>query len=223
MRKFVFTIAITFTLLMQPVSVNAENVERILFSGSELLYPLPKGFCNVTESIQGIILKDIIDKQKNPMVPVAQLIISPCEPNITNPGYPWGWIGVIKNPSRLRQETLNKMTVKLLTDEDLVEKVLKQLEDKNTEVVKEFYGVDTKIDSNEQRVIWADKDSILLVGNRAGQVDGTAIKEVFVSSTTVIDDLFIYIFIYNLEGAIPSGKQMSELLINNASRLKKLN
>ena len=106
MRKFVFTIAITFTLLMQPVSVNAENVERILFSGSELLYPLPKGFCNVTESIQGIILKDIIDKQKNPMVPVAQLIISPCEPNITNPGYPWGWIGVIKNPSRLRQETL---------------------------------------------------------------------------------------------------------------------
>ena len=92
----------------------------------------------------------------------------------------------------------NKMTVKLLTDEDLVEKLLKQLEDKNTEVVKEFYGVDTKIDSNEQRVIWADKDSILLVGNRAGQVDGTAIKEVFVSSTTVIDDLFIYTFIYKL-------------------------
>ena len=70
MRKFVFKIIITFVLSIHPASVFANNVERILFAGSELLYPLPEGFCNVTEDLQGIVLKDVLDKQKNPMIVV---------------------------------------------------------------------------------------------------------------------------------------------------------
>ena len=57
----------------------------------------------------------------------------------------------------------------------------------------------------------------------SGQVDGTEIKEVYASSTTVLGDLYVYTYLYNLEDANLSLKQMSELLINNAPRLKDLN
>ena len=61
---------------MNPASIYAQSVERILFKGSELLFPIPKGFRNITEDIQGIMMKELIDKQKNPMLPVAQLIVA---------------------------------------------------------------------------------------------------------------------------------------------------
>ena len=57
----------------------------------------------------------------------------------------------------------------------------------------------------------------------SGQVDGTEIKEVYATGTTALGDLYVYIYLYNLEDANLSLKQMSELLINNAPRLKDLN
>lgn len=57
----------------------------------------------------------------------------------------------------------------------------------------------------------------------SGQIDGDVINEVYVTSTTALGDLYVYTYLYNLEDAIPSLKQMSKLLINNAPRLKALN
>lgn len=221
-RNF-FKVIITFLLFVQPASVFAENVERILFSGSELLYPLPKGFCNITENLQGIMMKEILDKQKDPMIPVAQLIIGPCQPKNSDPGYPWGWVGLMKDSAGISQEILNKMIAKLMENGDIIEKLEKQTSKTRSEALDEIFGVETSLDTNENRVIWADKDSILVLGNMAGQYDGILIKEVYVSSTTVIEDLYIYTYLYNLEGANPSGKEMSWLLIENAPALKRLN
>jgi len=223
MRNFFFKVFMTCFLSMHPASVFAENVERILFAGSELLYPLPEGFCNITEDLQGIVLKEILDKQKNPMLPVAQLIIRPCQPNNPNSGYPWGWVGLTKDGSKLTQETLNKMMAKLLENEDLLKKLERQIAKKSSETLNELLGIETSMNANEQRIVWADKDSILVLGKMSSQLDGNLITEVYTSSTTVIEDLYIYTYLYNLEGANPSGKQMSKLLIDNAPTLKKLN
>jgi len=57
----------------------------------------------------------------------------------------------------------------------------------------------------------------------SGKLDGAEIKEVYVTSTTAIGDLYVYSYLYNLEGGTPSLKQLSQLLINNAPRLKGLN
>ena len=208
---------------MFPTNVFAQNVERILFKGTELLYPLPKGYCNITEEMQGIMMKELIDQQKDPMLPVAQLIIAPCERSVSNPGYPWGWIGLMKDGSRINQETLNKMMVKLLANENLMEKLEKQVQKKSIEVLNEVFGVDATLENNEQKIIWADENSILVVGNMSGQVDGELIKEVYVTSTTALGELYVYTYLYNLEDVNPSLKQMSQLLINNAPRLKALN
>ena len=206
-----------------PANIFAQNVERILFKGTELLYPLPKGYCNITEEMQGIMMKELIDQQKDPMLPVAQLIIAPCERSLSNPGYPWGWIGLMKDGSRINQETLNKMMVKLLANENLMEKLEKQVQKKSIEVLNEVFGVDATLENNEQKIIWADENSILVVGNMSGEVDGELIKEVYVTSTTALGELYVYTYLYNLEDVNPSLKQMSQLLINNAPRLKTLN
>ena len=212
-----------FIFSMFPMNVIAQNVERILFKGTELLYPLPKGYCNITEEMQGIMMKELIDQQKDPMLPVAQLIIAPCERSVSNPGSPWGWIGLMKDGSRINQETLNKMMVKLLANENLMEKLEKQVQKKSIEVLNEVFGVDATLENNEQKIIWADENSILVVGNMSGQVDGELIKEVYVTSTTALGELYVYTYLYNLEDVNPSLKQMSQLLINNAPRLKALN
>ena len=212
-----------FIFSMFPTNVFAQNVERILFKGTELLYPLPKGYCNITEEMQGIMMTELIDQQKDPMLPVAQLIIAPCERSVSNPGYPWGWIGLMKDGSRINQETLNKMMVKLLANENLLEKLEKQVQKKSIEVLNKFFGVDATLENNEQKIIWADENSILVVGNMSGQVDGELIKEVYVTSTTALGELYVYTYLYNLEDVNPSLKQMSQLLINNAPRLKALN
>jgi len=208
-------------LSMHPASVFAENVERVLFAGSELLYPLPDGFCNITEDLQGIVLKEILDNQKNPMLPVAQLIIGPCQPQNPNSGYPWGWVGLMKDGSTLTQETLNRMMAKLMANGDLLKKLERQTAKKSSEALNELFGIELSMGANEQRIVWADKDSILILGKMSSQVEGNMIKEVYASSTTVIEDLYIYTYLYNLEGANPSVKQMSKLLIDNAPALKK--
>ena len=210
-------------LSMHPASVFAENVERVLFAGSELLYPLPDGFCNITEDLQGIVLKEILDNQKNPMLPVAQLIIGPCQPQNPNSGYPWGWVGLMKDGSTLTQETLNRMMAKLMANGDLLKKLERQTAKKSSEALNELFGIELSMGANEQRIVWADKDSILILGKMSSQLDGNLITEVYTSSTTVIEDLYIYTYLYNLEGVNPSVKQMSKLLIDNAPALKKLN
>jgi hypothetical protein len=223
MRNFFLKVFLTCFLSIQSAGVFAQNVERILFAGSELLYPLPEGFCNITEDLQGIVLKEILDKQKNPIMPVAQLIIGPCQPKNPNSGYPWGWVGLNKDGSTLTQETVNRMMAKLIANGDLLKKLERQTAKKNSEALNELFGIEASMNANEQRIVWADKDSILILGKMSSQMDGKMITEIYASSTTVIEDLYIYTYLYNLEGAKPSAKQMSKLLIDNAPALKKLN
>ena len=104
-----------------------------------------------------------------------------------------------------------------------MEKLEKQVHKKGVEVLNELFGIDAKLENNEQKIIWADQDSILVVGNMSGQLDGQLIKEVYVTSTSALGELYVYTYLYNLEDVNPSLKQMSELLINNAPRLKALN
>ena len=62
MKRYALKLIVAITLLMNPAHVFAQSVERIVFKANELLYPLPKGFCNITDEIQGIMMKELIDK-----------------------------------------------------------------------------------------------------------------------------------------------------------------
>ena len=223
MRKLFLEIIITFALLIHPATVYADNVEKIQFAGSELLYPLPKGFCNITEDFQGIMMMEILHKQEDPMSPTPQLIIGSCQQSKSNPGYPWGWIGLMKGSPTLTQETLNKIMAEMIKNEDLMDKLMENASKSNSDVFEEVFDVELTNESNEQRIIWADENSILVLSNISGQIDGNFFKEINISSTTVLEDLYVYTFLFNLEGANPSIKEMSKLLIDNAPVIKGLN
>ena len=99
---------------------------------------------------------------------------------------------MIKDGASISRETLIRMMAKILENEDLIEKLEKKMKKKGSEVFNEVFGVEAKLKNNEQKIIWADKDSILVVGNMSGQVDGTEIKEVYATSTTALGDLYVY-------------------------------
>ena len=141
MRIYALKFIVAIILSMNQAHVFAQSVERIVFKGSELLYPIPKGFCNITDEIQGIMMKELIDKQKDPILPEAQSIIAPCERNISNPGYPWGWIGLMKDGPNISQETLNRMMAKILENEDLIEKFEKKMKKKVQRYLTKFLEV----------------------------------------------------------------------------------
>lgn len=223
MIKLAFKVVITFFLSSYPAGVFAQNFETILYGGSEILYPLPRGFCDISGNPEGILAKEFLDKQKSPMVPDAKLILGLCQPNTLNPMYPWGYVGLKKNNRKLSQETLNKAVGKLLKNEGLVQKLMKGVVKRNSEAMEEVFGAESSMKSATQRIIWADNDSVLVVHNLEQRLDGKPLKEMVASSTTVIDDLFVYTYLYNLQGADLTMKQMSKILLDNAPKLKRLN
>ena len=148
MKRYALKFIVAITLLMNTAHVFAQSVERIVFKGSELLYPIPKGFCNITDEIQGIMMKELIDKQKDPMLPVAQSVIAPCERNISNPWYPWSWIGLMKEGPNISQETQNRMMAKILENAALIEKLFKK---KVQRYLTNFFGVEAKLKNNKKK------------------------------------------------------------------------
>ena len=222
MKNWRFGIPFIFLALIHSFSARAETIEMISVSGSELRYPIPEGFCNITSDAHGIVLKEVLDQQQNPLVPEAQIIIANCDNDSLTPGYPWGWIGVVKNVA-FAQKTVNKMIAQALQNEALLEKLTEKAQESNKEAIEDLLGSETTIEMGKQQIIWADDNSILLALRSIGQVNNVEIRELALTSTTVIDDLYINTYLYNLENEAPTTQEMSKILIENAAKLKQLN
>ena len=81
------------------------------------------------------------------------------------------------------------MTAKLLGNEDLLKKLQKKSEHARNEALNEIFDVQVSTNANEQRIILADKNSILPLGKVATRLHGNTIKEIYMTSTTVVEDL----------------------------------
>ena len=222
MKNWRFGITFIFLALLHSFSARAETIEMISISGSELRYPIPEGFCNVTAEPQGILLKELLDKQRNSLIPEAQIVIANCDNDTVTPGYPWGWIGAVKNVA-FTQETVNKITAQFLQNEALLEKLTEKAQETNKEAIEDLFGLEIKIEANKQNIIWADDNNILLATRIISQVNDLEIKELVLQSTTVIDELYIHTYIYNLEDETPTMQELSKILVENAANLKQLN
>lgn len=222
MKNWRLGITVIFLALLHSFPARAETIEKISISGSELRYPIPEGFCNVTSDVQGIIMKEALDKQRNALVPEAQIIIANCDKDTVTPGYTWGWIGAVKNVA-FTQETVNKITAQVLQNEALLKKLTEQIQETSKEAIEELFGLETTIETNKQKIIWADDNSILLATRIISQINDVELRELALQSTTVIDDLYIHTYIYNLENETPTMQELSKILIENAANLKQLN
>lgn len=167
-------------------------------------------------------MKEVFDKQRNALVPEAQIIIANCDKDSITPGYPWGWIGAVKNVA-FTQETVNKITAQVLQNEALLKKLTEQMLETGKEAIEDLFGLEATIETNKQNIIWADDNSILLATRIIAQVNDVEVRELAVQSTTVIEDLYIHTYIYNLETETPTMQELSKILVENAAKLKQLN
>ena len=223
MKKLISLLIVSINLFFYSTTSYADSVVKLSFSGNELIYPLPDGFCNITKNLQGIMLKQFLDEQSQPMLPTVQIIIAPCKANATNPEYPWGWVGMMIDKNQTPQKTLNKMVAGLLNNEDMLDAINKNLTESNTKAMEEVFGVQSNFDTNKQQILWADENSILLIQNAIGKIEDIEITETILTSTSVIGNVFVYTYIYNLKNGQPSVKDLSTMLINNAPKIKRFN
>ena len=121
------------------------------------------------------------------------------------------------------QKTLNKMIAGLLNNEDMLDAINKNLTESNNKAMEEVFGVQSNFDINKQQILWADENSILLIQNAIGKIEDIEITETILTSTSVIGNVFVYTYIYNLKNGQPSLKDLSTMLINNAPKIKRFN
>ena len=212
-----------FLALCQSSFLHASEFVNLRLSGSEVLYPLPSGYCDVTEDFDGIMLKEFLDAQTMPGIPKAQAIVKFCDRGNEDTGYPWAWVGVLKNEPRVSQKNFNKMMASFLKNDDMLEKLNNKVMENNREVVEDFLGVETTNSASKQQILWADDKSMLLGQKITSNLGGDIIEEVILISASVVNNLYVYTYIYNLKDASPSTAELSELLIDNASKLIDLN
>lgn len=223
MITFLRTATFVLLALCQSSFLQANEFVNLSLSGSEVLYPLPSGYCDVTEDFDGIMLKEFLDAQTMPGIPKAQAIVKLCDRGNEDTGYPWAWIGVLKNEPRVSQKNFNKMMASFLKNDDMLEKLNNKVLESNRELVEDFLGVETTNSTSKQQILWADDKSMLLGQKFTSNLGGDIIEEVILTSASVVNNLYVYTYIYNLKDALPSTAELSELLIDNASKLNDLN
>ena len=115
------------------------------------------------------------------------------------------------------------MIAGLLNNEDMLDAINKNLTESNTKAMEEVFGVQSNFDTNKQQILWADENSILLIQNAIGKIEDIEITETILTSTSVIGNVFVYTYIYNLKNGQPSVRDLSTMLINNAPKIKRFN
>ena len=222
MQKNIFSALIVLGLVFQPTFLLATEFVKLKLNKSEVLYPLPSEFCNITEEAVGIMMAEFLEAASVPGVPKPEVIFRHClHGEVT--GYPWGWIGINRNEApRMSQSSVNKFMAKLLDKEDLLDKLYDKVKEKNTEAHNEF-GFEVTQNFDQQKILWADDNSLLVAQNMSGTLEGETLEEIIFTSTSVVGDLIVFTYIYNLKDADVSTAEMSKLLISNAAKLIELN
>ena len=221
MLKILGTIALILVTSSQSSFLKATEFVNLKLSGSELLYPLPSGYCDVTKDPDGIVLKRFLDNTK--MIVKSHTIVKLCNRGIEHTGYPWAWIGIMKNEPKWSQKDLNKYLAKLLKDEDKLEKLYNYAIEDNRQNMKESFGLETTLTITKQKILWADEKSIISGQILKTIIEGDLIEEVLLTSAYVVKDLIVYTYFYNLKDALPSTAELTKLLIENASKINDLN
>ena len=222
MRHSYKIILMLFLVVGLPSSSFAQKVVNIKYLGVEVAYPLPRGFCDITEELLGIMLKGFLDKIDDPTIPKAQIIISTCDSGKRQGAYPWGWIGLQKDQP-MPQSTYNKFVEGLLNDEKIYGSLTKKMDELSSEAFADTFGMAVDANMGKQKVVWADDDGITLIMNGESVVDGVLVKEVILSSSSVVGGTYFHTYIYNAIDGDISGKDIAVELINNSGNIHKLN
>ena len=226
-----------FLILTMSGSVVAADVkyEKIKYEGSELLFPLPDGFCRLkNKSAEKERLKTLsVDPTLVPL-----MVIEGCSKSLFS-GYPWGFVGL--QPAKLLfggalngcdsdclkegQIELNGMFMEMLQLQELPDEISNKVKDMVSDVSNKT-GVEMEIkelDPGGMYTMYSGDEALIFVMTVEAKVNGlNQVIDVTSSSTLVIAGVVNY-YLYS-EG--DSGKSFipnAALLKSNALNLRNLN
>ena len=226
-----------FLILTMSGSVVAADVkyEKIKYEGSEILFPLPDGFCRVkNKSAEKERLKTLsVDPTLVPL-----MVIEGCSKSLFS-AYPWGYVGL--QPAKLLfggelngcnsdcikegQIELNGMFMEMLQLKELPDEISNKVEEHVSDVSNRT-GLEIEIeelDTGGMYTMYSGDEALIFVMTVEAKVNGLNQVIDVTSSSTLVKVGVVNYYLYS-EG--DSGKSFipnAALLKSNALNLRNLN
>lgn len=215
LKLFFFIFLLTFS-----VSKSFAEFKKVYFSGKNYNISIPRGFCDISNTVIGkFLFQHIEESQKNTNLKATKLklIIAHCNYNENNI-YPWGYIGLLKKTKNFSQKTYNDVVSKLFDDKNLMND-LSELTSKAVNKTMNKYFSEKKNGVNTLQtpeVLYKDEYSIIYRAMNTGMFEGEIVNEVVVSSSSVLTDVIINTYLNNELNEEPNSFSLAGVLIENS-------
>mgnify|MGYP001462090852 CR=1 FL=1 len=241
---------IIFLLLFSPLLKSNELV-KFDFSNQKYTIPLPKNYCDESNTETGFFFKDLIQgtlnkySEKLNAINTSKIgsIFTPCKCRLDDLDLncPWGYfvmdkISSLESANKLYknsvpdinikdQKSLNKF-LNFFIDSKASEEVEEILEDsilENYEKKSQEYEIDFDISfsKNQNKVLWEDKNAFITRTLSKHIVDNEIGEEKIYKAVTYLDENYIVFEIYD-ERANNFDEEMTILLNNHSKLITKL-
>ena len=202
------------------------NPTTLSFSGKNYNISIPKGYCDITKTPEGIFLiNHLLDVIKNVKMrlPEPKIIFTKCNYNINNI-YPWGYIGFLNNNNNFSQKDINNAFSSIFDNSNF----MKNLSDLTKRAVdktgKNLYGKNLNVKTLQKpQVLFKSKSVITFQAINSGILDGESITEITVASSTVFKNAIINTYITNEIEKEPNSYAIAGELIEHNKILRSLN
>jgi len=218
-------------LLLFLVSLNYAyaGVSEIKLStdSGEVVYSLPTGWCNITETETGKLLfayiQDVINSSKAGVD--ARLILKKCDSS--NEVYPWGYVGLkeVDKLSGAPQSLINK-NVKDALYLGVLDNRLKDIEKAHSKLADKYFDLEMTSDSsslNKSKILREDKNSITFSTEYTSYIEAEKITEFVITSLTLAKEQVIGTYLYNIDTSVDANKPTIDAVLSNAKKIADAN
>ena len=208
MKKILYLLS--FIIFCNYSAHSEEWVDIYSKSGDKLQVALPDGFCDITHTDEGQLMKNQINETlKNISSHAknfeAKIIYNLCGHVVD---YPWGYVffNNEKLPSSYTQTELNKL------ESDTYNKSYTSEIKKKVNKSNNINDANIKIKSlGTPELIWEDENVLISHNTRISNTEGGKFVEEITGSSILYSNYALYMYIYELEG--------SDNILNNAQLL----
>ena len=198
MNKLSFVLIILFSFF------TFSETRNVTFEGKNFTLTLPDGYCDQTDKTMGLLflpfLKKSLSNMSGPtMTPI--MVFSECghEFSFVDGNYPFGYVALQKIGYEISQIDLNNIMAEAVTDKSFVDEINKSSTKGNEKTFKDL-GMKAKmkgISVEDNGWLYGDENVGIFTMINEGFVDGVVFKERVLTSSTVVGEYQIAVYITN--------------------------
>jgi len=214
-------------LFSLPQAFASDKHVNISLKGTKFIYPLPVGWCDITQTESGINALSYLQAVNNQAdVGInVRLILKPCK-RISS-AYPWAYVALseLDKFSGSSQYVFNQ-TMKRFLNTGFPDEVLDSLSKSVSDNSKEMFDVEIKSDSsavNNSVILKSDDNSLSFYAEQTSKVGGEILHEFTLTSLTTVKGKSVNTYYFNDVTESYYNTNNVKLLIENAKNIAELN